>query len=130
MGASPKLGAPQPVVVLLHGANRTGHSMVDIWHEVAEAQGLPDPSAVKAILAQARTLYAADPERLFLFGHSKGGIAAQVWANRTVAPWKAVGVYAGNPVDLVRLEGHNHWFYDMGEAIAADAWTWMAQVAR
>lgn len=164
--------------------------MIDMWHEVAEAQdivliapdlsgvagwdkGLPDPRAVGAMLAQAQQIYAADPAQMFLFGHSRGGIAAQVWANRTAAPWQAVAVHAGtlpadavgpaprpvpirhylgsvdrtfpfgpardgaaamaqagHPFDLVRLEGHNHWFYNTGEAIAADAWDWMAQVTR
>lgn len=183
-------GALRPVVVLLHGAGRTGHSMIDMWHEVAEAQnivliapdlsgvagwdkGLPDPRAVGAMLAQAQQIYAADPAQMFLFGHSRGGIAAQVWANRTTAPWQAAAVHAGtlpadavgpaprpvpirhylgsvdrtfpfgpardgatamaqagHPFDLVRLQGHNHWFYNMGEAIAADAWDWMEQVTR
>ncbi|CTQ49805.1 hypothetical protein [Jannaschia donghaensis] len=36
---------------------------------------------------------------------------------------------AGHPFDLVRLEGHSHWFYESGEAIAADAWKWMGRVA-
>lgn len=186
-GAGPGSGARRPMVLLLHGAGRDGRSMVDMWHETAEKAGLVlvapdyaalpesplglyDPAAALDALRHAATLYAVDPSRVYLFGHSRGGIAAQLWANRVAGPWRAVAVHAGtlpaelprpvtdgvavrhylgsvdatfpfpagrasaqamaaagHPFELVRLEGHTHWFYATGEEIAADAWAWMAR---
>lgn len=186
-GAGPSDGALRPVVVLLHGAGRNGRSMIDMWHEVAMKEGLvlialdfdkvpgwntgvPDPRAVLTALDHATTLYRADPDRVVMFGHSRGAIAAQIWVNRYAGPWKALAVHAGtleaqhvipvqagvpvrhylgsvdgtfpfgpardsgaamakagHPFELIRLEGHNHWFYERGEDIAADAWAWLAQ---
>lgn len=185
-GAGPTDGPPRPVVILLHGAGRDGQSMIDMWHEVATVQnliliapnfdtvpgwdkGVPDPGSALVALSQAATLYPVDHDRIVLFGHSRGAIAAQVWANRFDGPWRAVAVHAGTfaaehaiPVDngvplrhylgsvdhifpfgpardagralaasghsfdLVRLEGHTHWFYERGEEISADAWDWLA----
>nr|WP_301538925.1 dienelactone hydrolase family protein [Pseudogemmobacter hezensis] len=31
---------------------------------------------------------------------------------------------AGHPTDLLVIAGHDHWFYDAGPGIAADAWDW------
>ena len=185
-GAGPTEGAPRPVVLLLHGAGRDGRSLIDMWHETAEAQGLIlvapdygdrpespeglyDPAVALDALAHAATLHPVDGDRIVVFGHSRGGIAAQLWANRVAGPWRAVAVHAGtlpadlprpvadgvpvrhylgsadatfpflegrasaramaaagHPFELVRLEGHSHWLYATGEAIAADAWTWLA----
>ncbi len=187
-GTGPRTGSPRPVIVLMHGAGRTGHSMVDMWYETAQAEnlilvapnfdrvpgwseGLPDIRAALAALAQAQTIHPIDPNQIFLFGHSRGGIAAQLWANRFDGPWRALAVHggtlpaqlarpvdegipirhylgsvdhifpygpgrdsaaalarAGHPFDLVRLELHTHWFYDIGEDIAAHAWTWFANL--
>ena len=35
-GWGPAGSEPRPLVVLFHGSNRTGESMVDLWREVAE----------------------------------------------------------------------------------------------
>ncbi|WP_298429832.1 hypothetical protein [uncultured Jannaschia sp.] len=185
-GWAPEGDAPRPTILLLHGAGRTGESMVDMWRETAEAKGLvlvapnldaidgwdagiPDPRALLVALDAAAEIYPVDRTRVVLFGHSRGGMAAQTIANRYDGPWRAVAVHAGtvppdylvpagagvpirhylgsvdrtfpfglaqdsarraaemgHPFDLIRLEGHSHWFYGTGEAIAADAWTWLA----
>jgi predicted esterase len=116
----PSGGDPRPVVILLHGAGRTGHSMVDMWHETAERHGLvlvapdfdavdgwsggdPDPRAAMDALAHAATLHPVDMDRVVLFGHSRGGIAAQAWANRWNGPWRAAAAHAGTlPAGMVR----------------------------
>ncbi|PWJ22372.1 alpha/beta hydrolase family protein [Jannaschia seohaensis] len=183
-GGGPEGGASRPAILLLHDAGQTGHSMVDMWHEVALAEGLVlvapdfpdnadtpyiyDPRAAFEALAHAATLYPVDMERIAIFGHSRGGQAAQLWVNRLDGPWKAAAAHAGtlspsvvqrvaegvpiahflgsvdrvfpfaparesaqilaqagHPTDLIRLDGHNHWFYETGEAISAAAWRWM-----
>ncbi|SDZ19034.1 hypothetical protein SAMN05444004_10798 [Jannaschia faecimaris] len=181
-GAGPVDGPPRPTLILLHGSGRNGQSMINMWHEVAAAQGvvliapdfdsiqgwdkgLPDPRSALAVLAPASGLYPVDTARIVHFDHLRGGIAAQVWANRFDGPWRAVAVHAGtlseehviavetgvpvrhylgsvdrvfpfgpardagrtiaaagHPFELVRLEGQNHWLYERGEDIAADAW--------
>ena len=178
----------RPVVLLVHGAGRDGRSMIDMWHETAEARGLvlvapdfgaapgwaegaPDPRIALAALEHAATLHGIDRDRVHLFGHSRGAIVAQAWANRYAGPWRSVAVHAGtlpaplagpvgegvpmrhylgtldhifpvpparssgralaaagHPFELVMLVGHTHWFYADGEAIAADAWAWMAGI--
>ena len=185
-GWGPPGDGPHPAVILLHGGGkRTGESMVDMWREAAERQGVvlvaPDmgrvegwsegdvaPEVLLDALADADARYGIDPDRVGLFGHSRGGIVAQVLANRHEGPWRAVAVHAGtvpaaamrpvakavpirhyigsrdrtfpyaearrsaeaiaakgHPYDLVRLEGHDHWFYAGGEGIAAEAWAWL-----
>ncbi|MEM9794898.1 MAG: hypothetical protein AAF919_00300 [Pseudomonadota bacterium] len=184
-GWGPTGDTRRPTVVLLHGPGRTGESMVDMWRETAERQGLvivapnlgnlpgwefgrPDPRAVAIALDAAAEIYPVDKGRVALFGHSRGAIAAQVLANQYSGPWKAVAVHggtlplnyvapaarplpirhylgsvdqsfpyatalesgaaladAGHPFELVRLHGHDHWFYEAGEDIAAHAWGWL-----
>ncbi|SFI94651.1 alpha/beta hydrolase family protein [Jannaschia pohangensis] len=186
-GAAPSGPGPHPVVFLMHGAGRDGHSMIDMWYETAMEHGIvlvapdfdsvpgwntsfPDPRSASDVLDHAATMHDIDPDRIYLFGHSRGAIGAQVWANRFEGPWRAVAVHAGtltarnvgpvenglpirhylgssdrifpfgeaieggaamaaagHPFELVRLEGHNHWFYERGEDIAAHAWQWLAR---
>lgn len=122
-GHGPAGGAPRPVVILLNGAGRAGHSMVDMWHETAEwhglvlvapdlgsvdgwGTGLPDPRAALDALAHAATLHPVDMDRTVLFGHSRGGIAAQAWADRWDGPWQVAAMHAGTlPADRVRPVG-------------------------
>ena len=115
---------PRPTIVLLHGSDRTGESMVDTWREVAEREGLvlvapdlggvagwdrgvPDPRVLMDALADAATRYPVDPARVALFGHSRGAIAAQAIANRVSGPWRAVAIHAGtvNPEAMQPVAG-------------------------
>jgi predicted esterase len=174
-----------PAIVLLHDEGFDGRSMIDMWHEVAMAEGLvliapdmivPDGAAepydpriaIKA-LAEAREIYDIDETRVALFGHGAGAEAAQIWANRIAGPWRAVAAHgatlpvdrpqpvragvplrlylgsdhptepmgralaratamarAGHAVELIRMRGHDDWFYDTGERVAADAWPWLS----
>ncbi|KIT14624.1 alpha/beta hydrolase [Jannaschia aquimarina] len=110
--APPGEAAPRAAIILLHGANRPGESMVDMWRKTAErhgliliapdlggvegwSRGLPDPARLLDALEAAKILWSVDPERIALFDHSRGGIAAQLIANRVAGPWKAVAVHAG-----------------------------------
>ncbi len=99
-------------IVLLHGSQRDGRAMLDMWQSVARSENIaliaPDslnprgwsfetdgPDYLEAVLADAASKYAFDPKRVYLFGHSSGAIHALLLANRTEGPWRAVAVHAG-----------------------------------
>lgn len=103
--------SPRPVILLFHGANRDGMSMIHMWKQVADAHdlvliGLNAPPGgwnvtraegryLQAVLDHAAAEYAIDRGRMFLFGHSAGSIMAQVVANRVHGPWRGVVGHAG-----------------------------------
>ena len=102
---------PRPVVVLFHGASRDELSMIDMWDDVADANGLllvslkspggtwdteaDERPLIAAALAQAETSIPVDRDRIFLFGHSAGAIYTQFLANRGPGPWRAAAAHAG-----------------------------------
>ena len=114
-------GSARPTIVLLHGSARSGLSMIDMWRKLADQQRLvliaPDafqqsgwkfqtdgPAFLEAVIKAAAQEYPVDMENLFVFGHSAGAVFAQMLAERTAGPWKAVAAHAGYlPVD--RLTG-------------------------
>ena len=102
---------PRPAILLLHGARRTGRSMIDMFRGVAEAHGTalvaPDslgpswsprddgPGALLALLRDAAMRTPLDASRLHLFGHSAGAILATLHANRVPGLWRAVVTHGG-----------------------------------
>ena len=103
----PTEGGPHSAVVLLHGIDRSGRSMLDMWQLLARKSGvvLLAPNAIDgqgwtiddrsvfindALVADAMLTYNIDPERLFLAGHSAGGKMALSLANSGEGPWRAV----------------------------------------
>lgn len=104
--------SPRPAIVLLHGAGRDGRSMLDMWQSVAKAADLnliaPDASGrggwsyandgenfVSAVLKSAMEQYNIDPDQIYLFGHSAGGVMAQHITNSSNGPWRVVATHAG-----------------------------------
>jgi predicted esterase len=98
-------------IVLLHGSNRDGRSMLDMWRHLAQRENItliaPDASNLAgwrgysdgqsfldALLVEASQIYAFDPNRVYLFGHSSGAIHALSLAN-SGGQWRAVAVHAG-----------------------------------
>lgn len=84
-----KPDAPAPVLVLFHGSNRDGQSMVETWKKLAAEEGIvliaPDaaapekwdmrqdpPELVQALLEQVGKRQPIQPRRVYLFGHSGG----------------------------------------------------------
>lgn len=102
---------PRPVIVLLHGAQRTGASMIDMWKDVADRHGVilvaPDalgqswspaadsPAFLGTVLQDAHGISPLDGRAVYLFGHSSGGILATLYANRVGQLWAGVGIHAG-----------------------------------
>ncbi|MFT3690821.1 prolyl oligopeptidase family serine peptidase [Paenirhodobacter sp.] len=112
-------GATGASVLLLHGANRTGRSMLDMWRAEADRSGTvliaPDaagdswnpeadpPQFLIAALNAAVKKVQLDHDRLFMFGHSSGGLLAQLYANQVPGPWRAVATHgAAVPVQALR----------------------------
>lgn len=103
---------PRAAVTLLHGAGRSGLSMIPMWKETAERRNLllvaPDsrgrgwsaaedaPQLLAAALNEARARTALDPARLFLFGHSSGGELALHYANRLGGVWRAAATHGAS----------------------------------
>lgn len=79
---------PRPLIVLLHGAKRTGASMIDMWRDVAVQNDiiLVAPNSKGAawhlkrdplfllddIIAAMQERHNIDQRRIYLFGHSSG----------------------------------------------------------
>jgi poly(3-hydroxybutyrate) depolymerase len=184
--APPDGDKPQPLIILLHGAKRTGASVVHKWMRRADAQGLilVAPDAIDGLWTQSDNMalfdkilqkvdycYNVDKQRIYLFGHSLGGYLAILSAIRYPQRFAAVAVHAGamnnypmlsrltktnktpivliNGVDdntvklktveqtaqtladhghktqLVAINDHNHWYYDIADFINQQAWTFM-----
>lgn len=179
-------GALPSAVVLLHGSNRSGASMLDMWRSIG-AKGVvliaPDsldpirwriesdgPAFLDAVLAQAMAVSPFDRDKVSLYGHSAGANAALELGQCTDLPLRAIAIHAGAfagckgwssvgdrryliqigdqdesfplgvveasakmladagaAVDLAVIEGHNHWYYQIGPNLAQQAWQFFQQ---
>jgi poly(3-hydroxybutyrate) depolymerase len=123
-GFGPTIGAPRAAIVLLHGSNRSGRSMIDMWREVALRNDLvliapnaagpskwvlweDGPDFLQALLREAGGVHPIDPDRIYLAGHSAGGIFAAQLANLGFGPWRAVATHAGSPNEYTIVPAHN-----------------------
>ncbi|WP_294225630.1 hypothetical protein [uncultured Shimia sp.] len=179
----PQTARPVPLVVLFHGRDRTGLSMIEMWYETARNNGFailaptapggnwpyqdPSPQVLEKMITQLDATHLIDRERVYLFGHSAGAVYVQALLNKTQGPWSAGATHGGFlPVefqiipqqpkpykayvgqfetafeladiratgeemakrgvenDLIVIPQHTHWFYDIGDQIAADSWAW------
>jgi poly(3-hydroxybutyrate) depolymerase len=81
--------AAGPAIVLLHGAGGNGAWSIAAWKDLAEEKGIlliaptlpfgPQfeplvPSLLRAIVAEAASKWKPDRNKIYLFGHSAGGI--------------------------------------------------------
>jgi predicted esterase len=98
-------------IFLLHGAGRTGVSLVDKWKSLANRYNLIliGPSTLGAgwnlrtdgsdflreVLADAHKKYQFDNKRLYLFGHSSGGVAAVYFSILHSDTFAATAIHAG-----------------------------------
>lgn len=107
----PEERASMPLVILLHGANRNGLSVIEMWEQTARRHGLallapdargglwplekPETAFLTGLVAEMAARHDIDPERIYLFGHSDGAAYAQILLNRTRGPWRAAALHAG-----------------------------------
>lgn len=106
-GFSPGGFGPFPALILLHGSNRTGDAMIDMWRKTARNQGIAliaphakNPAAwdmrqdgrafLQTLLVDAQSKYKIDPEQIYVMGHSAGGLFVQRLAGIDNPPWKAL----------------------------------------
>lgn len=110
---------PRRSILLLHGAGRTGRSMLDMWRAAADRGNVvliaPDaldqgwspetdpPDLLIAALNAAAGRADLAPDGVAMFGHSSGGMLAQLYANRLPGPWRSVATHgAALPADAVQ----------------------------
>ena len=104
----------KPIIVLLHGSQRNGAAMLDMWQGVARKNDLlllaPDSadkrgwslkndplSFLNSIIEDARKVYGFTSKEVYLFGHSSGARQATFISVMKNNPFKAVGTHAGYP---------------------------------
>lgn len=174
--------APRPALLLLHGAERSGRSMLDMWQAAADRSGIvliapdalgegwsPDADLLIAALNATAARVPLAPDGVAMFGHSSGGMLAQLCANRLHGPWRVVATHgaalsadafqtpsaqpvpmrlytgaqdhlfpprvtvlsaealaaAGHPTEMIGINGHSHWYYEIGPWLADDCLAWM-----
>src|SRR5215216_3224085 len=83
------VNAPAPLIIMLHGSNRTGVTLVEKWKEYAKKEGIilagPDASNLQGwgspqdgpdylhdLVEELKTKQPINPRRVYLFGHSAG----------------------------------------------------------
>lgn len=106
-GTTPGGFGPFPALILLHGSNRTGDAMIDMWRETARAQGIvliapharnpqvwslknDGPQFLNALIKEAKSKYPIDPQQIYIMGHSAGGVFIQQLAGEDNPQWKAM----------------------------------------
>jgi poly(3-hydroxybutyrate) depolymerase len=101
-----------PLIIMLHGSNRTGAPLVEKWKDYAKKEGLiiagPDatdlrgwgypqdgPDYLHDLVEELKARYPINPRRVYLFGHSAGGSFALQMALMESQYFAAIGVHAG-----------------------------------
>ena len=110
--------APAPLIVLLHGSNRRGISLVEKWKDLAKKEGVilagPDsldtrfwnapkdgPDPLRDLIEELKKKYPINPRRVYLFGHSAGASFALQLSLMESEYFAATAIHAGALVDNV-----------------------------
>jgi poly(3-hydroxybutyrate) depolymerase len=105
-------GSPAPVLVTLHGSTNNGKSLVDLWKDLADKEGIllagPDstdavhwaspqdgPLLLRDVVDAVAAKHPIDPRRVYLFGHSAGAVFALQMACLESEYFAAAAVHAG-----------------------------------
>lgn len=107
-----KPATPAPLIVMLHGSGRIGISLVEKWKDLAKKEGLiiagPDstdtrswgspqdgPDYLRDLVEELKAKYPINPRRVYLFGHSAGGIFSLEMSLMESQYFAATAVHAG-----------------------------------
>src|SRR5688572_7359122 len=103
---------PAPLIVTLHGSNRTGVTLVEKWKDYAKKEGIilagPDatnlrgwgspqdgPDYLHELVEELKSKHPINPRRVYLFGHSAGGSFALHMALMESQYFAAAAIHAG-----------------------------------
>ena len=103
---------PAPLIVMLHGSNRTGVTLVEKWKDYAKKQNIiivgPDatnlrgwgspqdgPEYLHDLVEELKTKYPINPRRVYLFGHSAGASFSLHMGLMESQYFAAVAIHAG-----------------------------------
>lgn len=116
--------APAPLIIMLHGSNRTGVTLVEKWKDYAKKEAIilagPDatnlrgwaspqdgPDFLRDLVEELKTKHPVNPRRVYLFGHSAGAIFALHMSLMESQYFAAAAVHAGalrnDDNELIRL---------------------------
>src|SRR5215212_595408 len=107
-----KPGGQAPLIVMLHGSNRTGVSLVEKWKDYAKKEGIilagPDslnargwsspvdgPAYLHDLVEELKSKYPVNPRRVYLFGHSAGASFALHMSLMESQYFAATAIHAG-----------------------------------
>jgi len=111
-----KTEAPAPLIVMLHGSNRNGMSLVEKWKDYAKKEGFiiagPDstnsrgwgspqdgPDFLHELVEELKSKYPINPRRVYLFGHSAGASYALHMSLMESEYFAATAIHAGGLVE-------------------------------
>jgi len=107
-----KAEAPAPLIIMLHGSNRTGVTLVEKWKDYAKKEGIiiagPDatnlqawvspqdgPDFLRDLVEELKSKYPINPRRVYLFGHSAGATFALYMSLMESQYFAAAAIHAG-----------------------------------
>ena len=108
----PTLKSPSPLIIMLHGSNRTGVTLVEKWKDYAKKEGIiiagPDatnlqgwgspqdgPDFLRDLVEELKSKYPVNPRRVYLFGHSSGATFALHMSLMESQYFAATAIHAG-----------------------------------
>jgi len=106
---------PRPAILLLHGAQRTGISMIEHWEYLAKKHDIiliapngynnvwdsqkDGTPLISAVIKDASQRHPVDSKRLYMFGHSAGGNMALHLSIKHADHFAAAAIHAGHIAD-------------------------------
>lgn len=107
-----KAETPAPLIIMLHGSNRTGVTLVEKWKDYAKKEGFiiagPDatdlrgwgspqdgPDYLHELVEELKSKYPVNPRRVYLFGHSAGATFALEMSLMESQYFAATAIHAG-----------------------------------